>query len=525
METLSQTPNADNGMLFENEAPMSRLPHLIRHSPAAWGALFLKDRDSGPRRYRWYQREDLECQATRVIHLDGRAVGKTINLSTYLLWFASVNKGKSVLVGAPYQGHLDTIIEEVEFQIHHVEALKNSLSADSKQPGIRRKPYFQLRFTNGCMVYFRPAGTDGDAFRSLHVDLILLDEAAWLPELAWTTVFQYLNPGGTLRVYSTPNGLRNRTFYKLTQSKNWTLFHWPSWIVPDWNDERRKELLDFYGGEHSSGWLHEAAGEHGMPSYGVFNPAQVMQALTDGLDYQLVRLDGDLFADCADEAETRTRMELLAGLDGGQGTYWLGVDTGYASDPSELLLFEEDENEVLTLVVRIHAEHLPYPLLSELIHLLDQLYSPAGIGLDRGGNGTAVEHELLRLDKYRTAGFAGKLVGVDFGGSTMVGEDKDGQPVKKRTKEHMTALINRALNARKLRLPKEDREIEDQLCTHTYIRSERGIVYSKGNDHIIDALRCALYARDRETGEGYDPVFITPEWPGFYPVTLPWDRN
>jgi hypothetical protein len=257
----------------------------------------------------------------------------------------------------------------------------------------------------------------------------------------------------------------------------------------------------------------------------VFNPVQVMQALTEGLDYQLVRLDGELFADCADEAETRTRMELLAGLDGGQGTYWLGVDTGYASDPSELLLFEEDEREVLTLVVRIHTEHLPYPLLSELIHLLDELYAPAGIGLDRGGNGTAVEHELLRLDKYRNAGFAGKLVGVDFGGSTTVGEDQDGQPIKKRTKEHMTALINRALNSRKLRLPKEDREIEDQLCTHTYTRSDHGIVYSKGNDHVIDALRCALYAREREVGDGYDPVFITPEWPGFHPFTLPWNRE
>lgn len=525
METQMQAQFINSGIHPQTEDRAQRLPHLIQRSPAAWGELFLKNRDGGPRTYRWYQKEDLECRATRVIHLDGRAVGKTINLSTYLLWFASVHKGKSALVGAPYQGHLDTIIEEVEYQLHHVEALKKNLSVDLKQPGIKRKPYFQLRFRNSNMVYFRPAGTDGDAFRSLHVDLILLDEAAWLPELAWTTVFQCLNPGGVLRVYSTPNGLRNRKFYQLTQDKSWTQFHWPSWIVPRWNEERRQELLNFYGGEHSSGWLHEAAGEHGMPSYGVFNSAQVLQAMTEGLNYQFVRLDGDMFSDCADEAETRTRLELLAGLDGGQGTYWLGVDTGYAADPSELLLFEEDEREALTLAVRIHAKHLPYPLLSELIALVDELYSPAGIGLDRGGNGTAVEHELLRLDKYRAAGFAGKLVGVDFGGSTLVGEDKEGQPVKKRTKEHMTSLINRALNARRLRLPKEDREIEDQLCTHTCTRSDHGVIYSKGNDHVVDALRCALLAREQGIGGGYDPMVVTPEWPGFFPFTLPWNRS
>jgi len=73
-------------------------------------------------------------------------------------------------------------------------------------------------------------------------------------------------------------------------------------------------------------------------------------------------------------------------------------------------------------------------------------------------------------------------------------------------------LINRSLNARKLKLPKEDKEIEDQLCTHTYVRNDRGIVYSKGNDHCVDALRCAMLVRSTETDPHYDPSVIIPDF-------------
>jgi len=100
------------------------------------------------------------------------------------------------------------------------------------------------------------------------------------------------------------------------------------------------------------------------------------------------------------------------------------------------------------------------------------------------------------------------LVGYDFGSSVAVGEDKAGKPIKKRVKEHMTALINEALNAKKLKLPKSDSEIEDHLCTQTYVLSSYGVVYSKGNDHLNDALRCALLRRAQEKNTDYDPVEI-----------------
>ena len=482
----------------------------VMQSPASWGEAFLLNRDGSPRAYRPYQVEDLECESPRVVHLDGRSVGKTVDLSTLLLWFAFTHPGSSALVAAPYQGHLDTIIEEVEFQLERVDVLRESLARNAKgRPKIKRQPYYEVMFTNGTTLYFRPAGDRGTAFRSLHVDFLLVDEAAWLPEPAWNALRQCLNAGGTFRVYSTPNGLRDTPYYRITQSASWKLFHWPSWIAPDWSREREQELLDFYGGRDTPGYQHEVAGEHGRPSYGAFVTAQVLRALTDIPDYRKVTITGEALETCEDEAAIRERVEHILNLPGGNGMYWLGGDLGYTSDPTELLLFEEDKEEKLQLILRIHAEHIPYPVITEIIALVDRLYSPMGLGVDRGGNGMSVVQELLGLDKYRDLHLDGRLVGYEFGSSVTVGEDKVGKPITRRTKEHMTALINQALNSRQLRLPSSDHDIEDQLCTQTYVLTDRGVVYSKGNDHVVDAMRCALLRRAQEKNEEYDPVEIT----------------
>jgi len=496
--------------LHNSLSQMEDILFKVITSPKLWGEAFLLNRDGTPRRYRDYQKEDLECRDARVVHMDGRAVGKTVDLSTLALYFAFVRKGKSALVAAPYQGHLDTIIEEVEFQLEHSDILRASLARNAKgNPKIKRQPYFEVEFTNNSKIYFRPAGDRGNAFRSLHVDYLFVDEAAWLPDEAWNALRQCLNAGGVFRVYSTPNGLRDNAYYRITQSKEWKRFHWPSWTAPDWSEAREKDLLEFYGGRDTPGWQHEVAGEHGKPSYGAFVVAQIIRALTVLPDYRKVVVTGEALEGCDTEEQVRERLEMILNLCGGNGKYWLGGDLGYTSDPTELLLFEEDAEENLSLSLRIHAERVAYPVITEIVALIDRLYAPLGIGVDRGGNGMSVVQELLGLDKYRDRHFAGRLMGYDFGGSMTVGEDNDGKPIHKRVKEQMTALINEALNFRKLRLPNADHEIEDQLCTQTYTLSERGgVVYSKGNDHIIDAMRCALLRRAQERCELYDPVEI-----------------
>jgi len=241
-------------------------------NPVLWGQAYLKNRDETPRSYWPHQIEDLQCEAKNIIHLDGRDAGKSVNITTDALHFAFITTGGQGLIAAPHQGHLDTLIEEVEFQLEANPDLMDSVALSKYgKPKIHRKPYFRLEFANGSILYFRPAGAYGDSFRSLHVDRVWVDEGAWLSEKAWKALRQCLKANGKLRIYSTPNGLRNTTYYRLTSSDQFKVFRWPSWLNPAWSEERESELLEFYGGRDSTGWQHEVAGEHGKPSYGAFN--------------------------------------------------------------------------------------------------------------------------------------------------------------------------------------------------------------------------------------------------------------
>ena len=125
------------------------------------------------------------------------------------------------------------------------------------------------------------------------------------------------------------------------------------------------------------------------------------------------------------------------------GKFWVGADTGYTNDPSEVTVWREDEEGLMRLVFRIHTEHVAYPALAEVIALVDRYYNPRGIGIDNGGNGLSVVQDLKNLDKFRGQDFETKVRGFDFGGATVIGYDDDAKPVRKRTKEYMTAQINR----------------------------------------------------------------------------------
>jgi len=472
----------------------------VLRCPVLWGQKYLHNRDSSSRSYWPHQIEDLRAEEKNIIHLDGRGVGKTISLSTDALHYAFVTQGGQGLIAAPQQGHLDTVIEEIEYQLDANSELMRSVAVTQYgKPKIHRKPYFRIEFANGAVLYFRPAGAYGDAFRSLHVDRIWVDEGAWLPERAWKALRQCLNSGGTLRIYSTPNGLRDTTYYRLTSSAQFRVFRWPSWINPNWNDQRESELLEFYGGRDTAGWQHEVAGEHGKPSYGAFNVEYLTLARQDVLEYRKVVITGEELRDCETEEASYDRLELLLNIMPQTGVYWVGGDLGYTNDPTELVVFREtevSERHVLTLVLRIHMEHVAYPHIAQTLAMLERYFTPVGIGVDNGGNGLAVVQELLTLDKYKPLQLEGRLHGYDFGGMTTLAV-RDGREVKKRTKELMTSLINGALQRRQFVLPAEDSEVEDQFTTHTYTLHNGIIVYSKGNDHIVDAVRCALLAREQ----------------------------
>ena len=79
---------------------------------------------------------------------------------------------------------------------------------------------------------------------------------------------------------------------------------------------------------------------------------------------------------------------------------------------------------------------------------------------------------------------------------------------------YMTSLINRGFQRHELLLPDKDIQIEDQFTTHTYTLVNGKVIYSKGNDHIVDAVRCAMLVRDQQRLDEMEVIVPTvrPVW-------------
>lgn len=491
--------------------------YRILKDPVLWGEKFLCNQDGSPRTYWKHQVEDLRNSRAQIIHQDGREVGKTIVLTTLVLHFGFTTPNDSGLVVTPNQGHLETIIEEAEHQIFSNPDLEASIAKNRLgHLDIKRKPYYQIRFAGGTLIHFRPAGDKGQSLRSLHVNRIWVDEGAWLTERAWKALRRCLNANGHLRIYSNPNGLRDSTYYRLTQdkSKRWFVVRWPSMLHPNWTKEREEELVEFYGGRDTSGYQHEILGEHGSPSYAAFNVEAFHTNQKMNHAYRKVVITGEEMLDCSGDEDVRTRLDLLLGLTPQPGEHVLGGDLGYTSDPCELVVFERDEEACLSMVLRVHLEHVAYPYIAEAVAALDTYFEFTWIGIDKGGNGLAVEQDLKRLDKFADHNFGDRLEAFDFGSSTVIGFNTSGKQIKKRTKELMTSLINGRLARKLITFPDSDIEVEDQFTTQTYTMSNGKIIYSKGRDHIIDAVRCAVLAVEleemREIDTNVEEIAIMP---------------
>ena len=136
-----------------------------------------------------------------------------------------------------------------------------------------------------------------------------------------------------------------------------------------------------------------------------------------------------------------------------------------------------------------------------IIQALDAAYDFRGIGIDSGNSGRAVAHQLMALGET----WCDKVRAFEFGSRIDLPPLPDGQPQRRRIKEFMTELLQRRMAEGTLVFPPlADRE--SQYAAHTYTTNALGqVIYDKGNDHIIDADRCAVlrhYLDTEDVGEG-----------------------
>ena len=513
---------------------------IICRDPVLWSAAFLKDPDTGePYRYWDYQLESVRDMGN-VIHADGAEVGKTREIGNLILWGAFTQGGSSTLVGAPEQVHLDDIIDYCLEQMFHLSPELGKALARHK-----KHPHHVFYFANRSKIYFSPAGFDGTGFRGKHVDkFAIMEEAAKVknPDI-WNEFFRAAKPGCSIRIYSVPDGDRSTVYYRLkeaarrqkkddnlgelTGSRHFTFYNWRKTMQPEpfWSEERRKFYIELYGGEDSPGYKRNVLGEDGDPESAVF-PWQVLtKSLKDIEEYRCLKIIADGTSvhikgtryDCQYEDSRPTGKEVVLidrTLSAGSfnledtmkgffraigGLIYVGGDFGYSRDPSELVV-RLVVGKVWRTIARVHLRGVNYDMQADCVSYLDDIFSPAGFGFDYGNAGSAVVHILQNNERFRGRGYIDRVVGYQFAESfedvdeegNVVLDPRTDKPRKKSAKQLATDLMLKKMQRAEYELPL-DPDYITQFSTHTAREGSKGMIYSKGNDHTIDAERaCTL---------------------------------
>lgn len=433
-----------------------------------------KDRHGNPWTVRDYQRESLEWKGPRKVHCDGRDVGKTAEIEIVTCWAALNRPHSEMLIATQTENHLYPLMNRLVQRFESIPPLADRVDK------IRRSPSWHVTFKNGFVLWGRISGPRGVNFQGMHVDWVVVDEAQEMTDAAWGELHQALNADGWRWVYGVPNGLRNG-FYRLTQmGAPVQQFNWPSSINPEWSPEKDDELSLLYGGRTSAGYIQRVLGLHGEPMNAVFSLDDYAACVDAGVPFHEIRIgENDVFDDLPSFP---------------RGNYYLGCDLGYRRDPSEFVVYRDDRG-IITNVTRLHLEGVRYSMQREIIELLDHAFDFRAIGIDNGGPGIGVAQALMELGES----WCEKIKPFDFGSSIDLPPMADGTVIRRRIKEHMTEILRAHMARRTIVFPAlADRE--SQYAGHTYQESTFGrILYNKGNDHLIDADRCAVLAHFLDT--------------------------
>ena len=384
----------------------------------------------------------------------GRQVGKSTVISIKAALYALQNKKCSVLVIASVERQAQLLFEKTLAYIH--DNYKKDIKLGKDRP---TKHIINLK--NGSIIRCLPTGLSGYGIRGYTVDLLIADEAAFIPEDVWTAVTPMLAVTRGIKILlSTPFG-KGGYFYECFKDENYTSFHVSSEDCPRKDDkfldrERKRMTKLQYAQEYLGEFVDELR---------QFFPTDLIKKVM--------------------VLKRHTALNVNS-----FGDNFLGVDVARMG---------ADES-VLASVTRLNREKLKQfdmeitekTLLTETIRRIknaDKKYKYKKIFIDDGGMGVGVFDPLLEDEQTRR-----KVVAINNAARSL---DRDEVKWKKLMKEDLYNNLLRLMESECIQLL-DDPEIMLSLKSVQY-EYDNGRLKIFGNyTHITEALiRAAWCMKDK----------------------------
>lgn len=460
-------------------------------SPVDWFRANVHD----PETYteRWYQSLTLSCSARNKVLRLGRRCGKTFSIVMDLIYrIATASRPINILVAAP----LVTMIHEIEKAF---KALSRVLEQENFITKSRATPTLEMTFFNGSILQGITTNDGGKASRGKKADIIWLDETDYMDRKAIEAIeaIKLDNPNVEMFITSTPKGEGN--LYEFAQQENVKEFHYPSYVIPHYNDAIDQDLR---GKLSEIGFTQEVIALYGLDQDSVFQ----QHFIEDSYELYIPEFYNESFV-----LNNRDRFIVIIGVDwnhDNNGTRIIVV--GYDKIADRFFCVEKK---------KIAKVNLTQELSVNMVVELNRKYNADHIICDEGfGIGQVSELRVRGKEQYGKVPAnhpdikLTKTESVQFGATLEIRDPTTYETLKKRTKQYIVELAQKLLEAKRLALdPANDSELIMQLKNYSIIKTGmRGNVYKakdkKIGDHDLDGYMLALYMFDKVYGD-----YITPK--------------
>jgi replicative DNA helicase len=428
-----------------------------------------------------YQEMMLRCTARRKALRLGRQSGKTEAICVLMLFRAFTSENYKVLVITPYRSQIELIFKRIKELIYMSPDLQNSVRREVANP------YHEIEFFNGSYIRGFTSGSKtsqgAGAVRGQPADMIVLDEADYLTTDDINAVVAILNsrPHCELYASSTPTGRRDHFYRWCQEAPHFKEFHFPSYVIPHWNDELEMELR---ASLTEAGYIHEILAEFGEEEEGVFQ-VQFRELAEQPYVYSDIQPDHERYI------------------------FGMGVDWNSSNIGTEIYIVGWDKETKMFVGARAYTVSRigwTQTAAMEKIKQLNRKWQPSFIYVDEGYGATQVEvMKLWSKDQQQKKALHNPdcrlgeiLKAINFSSNIEIPDPLTNKMVKKDTKSYMIENAVRMFEREIFIFPKTDDILKKQLAGYIIQRRTPtgkpvfGAREERIGDHRLDAMMLAF---------------------------------
>ena len=160
----------------------------------------------------------------------GRQVGKSTVIAIKTAKYALENPGKLIMVISKTERQAGLLFSKIRFNIHQIN---KTLIKKGKDRPTKHK----ISLKNESVIHCLPAGDTGYGIMGFTIDLLIADEAAFIPEEVWNSIIPALAiTRGDIWLLSTPF-VKEGYYFECFSDSSFTSFHTSSEDCPRRDDE------------------------------------------------------------------------------------------------------------------------------------------------------------------------------------------------------------------------------------------------------------------------------------------------